>query len=216
MFLCLEVLYCFFVKQLLNIPIWVDPSLGPVVQEEPGPLLPVTGPAFSLTPTTRAYRHQTLQLRLSRLVFQKGPREVSCSVSSSRHLEGCSYILPSNAKRWLLGWSVGSWNRSLIFATKKALWLMALYICVCGYTCMLDVSFFSLLSCVWPSVTMWTVAHQASLSMGFSRQEYWSGLPVPSPGDLPNPGIEPTSPVLQVDSLPLSRWGSPSIKTWPR
>ena len=46
------------------------------------------------------------------------------------------------------------------------------------------------------------VAHQAPLSMGFSRQEYWSGLPFPSPGDLPNPGIKPRSPVLQADSLP--------------
>ena len=43
-------------------------------------------------------------------------------------------------------------------------------------------------------VTPWTVAYQAPLSMGFSRQEYWSGLPFPSPGDLPNPGIEPGSP----------------------
>ena len=42
-------------------------------------------------------------------------------------------------------------------------------------------------------VTLWTVAHQASLSMGFSRQEYWSGLPCPSPGDLPDTGIKPTS-----------------------
>ena len=41
--------------------------------------------------------------------------------------------------------------------------------------------------------TLWTVAHQAPLSMGFSRQEYWSGLPWPPPGDLPNPGIEPTT-----------------------
>ena len=45
-------------------------------------------------------------------------------------------------------------------------------------------------------VTPWTVACQAPPSMGFSRQEYWSGLPFPSPGDLPNPGIEPGSPVL--------------------
>ena len=44
--------------------------------------------------------------------------------------------------------------------------------------------------------TSWTVAHQAPPSMGFSRQEYWSGLPFPSPGDLPNPGIEPRSPTL--------------------
>ena len=47
----------------------------------------------------------------------------------------------------------------------------------------------------------WTVAHQASLSVGFSRQEYWSGLPCPPPGDLPNPGIKPRSPVLEVGSL---------------
>ena len=44
--------------------------------------------------------------------------------------------------------------------------------------------------------TTWTVAHQAPLSMGFCRQEYWSGLPFPSPGDLPDPGIEPSSPAL--------------------
>ena len=50
-------------------------------------------------------------------------------------------------------------------------------------------------------VTPWTVAHQASPSMGFSRQEYWSGLPFPSPGDLPDPGIEPRSPALEADTL---------------
>ena len=50
-------------------------------------------------------------------------------------------------------------------------------------------------------VTPWTVAHQAPLYIGFSRQEYWSRLPFPSPGDLPNPGIEPRSPALQADSL---------------
>ena len=52
----------------------------------------------------------------------------------------------------------------------------------------------------------WTVACQAPLSMGLSRQEYWSGWPFPSPGDLPDPGIEPGSPVLQADSLLLSLW----------
>ena len=60
-------------------------------------------------------------------------------------------------------------------------------------------------------VTSWTVARQAPLSMGFSRQEYWSGLPCPPPGDLPHPGIEPDSalsPALQADSLPLSCQGS--------
>ena len=50
--------------------------------------------------------------------------------------------------------------------------------------------------------TSWTVACQAPLSMRFSRQEYWSGLPFPSPGDLPDPRIEPWSPALQADSLP--------------
>ena len=49
--------------------------------------------------------------------------------------------------------------------------------------------------------TLWTVAHQAPLSMGFSRQEYWSGLPFPSPGDLPHLGIEPGSPTFQEDAL---------------
>ena len=49
--------------------------------------------------------------------------------------------------------------------------------------------------------TMWTVARQAPPSMGFSRQKYWSGLPFPSPGDLPDPGIEPRSPALQADAL---------------
>ena len=50
--------------------------------------------------------------------------------------------------------------------------------------------------------TPWTVAYQAPPSMGFSRQEYWSGVPLPSPGDLPDPGIEPGSPTLQADALP--------------
>ena len=57
------------------------------------------------------------------------------------------------------------------------------------------------LSRVRLSVTPWTVAHQAPPSMGFSRQEYWSGFPFPSPGDLPDPWIEPRSPALQADTL---------------
>ena len=70
-------------------------------------------------------------------------------------------------------------------------------------------------SCIRLFGTPWTVVHQAPLSTGFSRQEYWSGLPCPPPGDLPNLGIEPTSPMaptLQVDSLPLSHMGSPIYK----
>ena len=53
--------------------------------------------------------------------------------------------------------------------------------------------FLSCFSHVWLSATLWTVAHWAPLSMGFSRQDYWSGLPWPSPGNLPNPGFEPVS-----------------------
>ena len=52
--------------------------------------------------------------------------------------------------------------------------------------------------------TPWTIDCQAPLSIGFSRQEYWNGLPFPSPGDLPDSGIEPSSPTLQADSLLLS------------
>ena len=57
------------------------------------------------------------------------------------------------------------------------------------------------LSCVRLFATPWTVSHQAPPSMGLSRQEYWSGLPFPSPGHLPDPGIEPWSPTLQADAL---------------
>ena len=71
-----------------------------------------------------------------------------------------------------------------------------MYLCVC-----------ELLSCDQLFVTPWTIAHKANLSMEFFRQEYWSGLPFPSSGDLPNSGIEPGSPALQADSLPLEPLG---------
>ena len=76
---------------------------------------------------------------------------------------------------------------------------------VCGLLCCLVAQ-----SCQ-TLVTPWTVAHQAPLSMVFSRQEYWSGLPFPSPGDLPDPGIEPGFPALEADSLtseplPTNMW----------
>ena len=57
--------------------------------------------------------------------------------------------------------------------------------------------------------TPWTVACQAPLSLGFSKQEYWSGLPCPPPGNLPDPGIEPRSPALQEDSLLTELSGKP-------
>ena len=66
----------------------------------------------------------------------------------------------------------------------------------------------SCFSCVWLCMTLWTTACQASLSMDFSMQEYWSGLPCPPPpGDLPMRGVKPGSPSFQADSLPLNHQG---------
>ena len=65
----------------------------------------------------------------------------------------------------------------------------------------------NLLSLVQLFAIPWTVAYQAPLSMEFSRQEYWSALPLPSPGDLPDPGIEPGSLGLQADTLPSEPQG---------
>ena len=75
---------------------------------------------------------------------------------------------------------------------------------LCAHVCVL-----SHFSCAQLFAILWAVAHQAPLSMGFSRQEYWSGLLFPSPGDLPDPGIEPRSPTLQADSLPTEPQGKP-------
>ena len=72
------------------------------------------------------------------------------------------------------------------------------------HACML-----SCFNCDQLFATLWTVAHQTPLSMGFSRQEYWSGLPCCPPGDLPDPGIEPRSSALQADSLPSEPPGKP-------
>ena len=72
------------------------------------------------------------------------------------------------------------------------------HVCVLSYTVVSN--------SLWP---IWTAARQAPLSMGFSRQEYWSGWPLPSPGDLPDPGVKFGSSVLQVDSLPSDLPGKP-------
>ena len=66
---------------------------------------------------------------------------------------------------------------------------------------------------VWLFATLWTVVHQTPLSMGFSRQEYWRGLPFPSPGDLPNPGIKSRSPALQADYLLTELLGKLAVLT---
>ena len=81
----------------------------------------------------------------------------------------------------------------------------------CGLSISLNIVGGYIFSHVQLFVTPWTVAHQAPLSLGFSWQEYWSGLPFPPPEDFPDPGIEPmspASPALQADCLPPSHWGS--------
>ena len=93
--------------------------------------------------------------------------------------------------------------------------------CVCvhahvgAYACTHTFMYMCMLSRVPLFVIPQTVAHQAPLSMGFPRQKYWSGLPFPPPGHLPDPRIEPTSPALQVNSLPLSHQGSPKGSVTP-
>ena len=85
--------------------------------------------------------------------------------------------------------------------------IVSVCVCVCVCACVL-----SCFSHVQLFVTLRTEAHQASLTMGLSKQEYWSGLPCHPPGDQLNPGIEPSSPkspAVQVDFLPLSHWESP-------
>ena len=86
---------------------------------------------------------------------------------------------------------------------------VCVYMCVCVY---MRVCIPSCFSCVQLFVIPWAVACQVPLSMGFSKQEYWSGLPCPPPGNLLNPGIEPRSPAWQVGSLPLASPGKPRNK----
>ena len=81
------------------------------------------------------------------------------------------------------------------------------HLIACSMSLIISACMLSRFSRVQLFVTLWMVALQAPLSMGFSRQNYWSGLPFPSPADLPDPGIEPVSPAPQADSLPLSKHG---------
>ena len=99
-----------------------------------------------------------------------------------------------------------SWQQDIAGPTRFSLWS---WLCKRNY--MPDF----MLSCfirVWLFATLWTVAHKAPLAVGFSKQEYWSGLPSPPPGDLPNPGIQPRPLALPADSLPLSYQGSQIIQ----
>ena len=96
-------------------------------------------------------------------------------------------------------WTTTKSSIYCFFSLIVSIWYFHLYAYVCY-----------LFSLVQLFVTPGTVARQAPLSMEFSRQGYWSGLPFPSPGDLPDPGIEPRSPTLQADVLPSELLGKPS------
>ena len=99
---------------------------------------------------------------------------------------------------------------ALSYSMCATAWLLCVCVCmcVCVYVCV------CVLCRVRLFATPWIIDCQAPLSMGFPRQEYWSGLLFSSPGDLPNPGIKPTSPVWQADSLPLSHLGSLALRIW--
>ena len=113
---------------------------------------------------------------------------VSTCLHSHSHKEALGLLLPLGTATLIPCKSPGESCQTL---THKPL-----------YSPLLFLSEVKLLSCARLFATPWTVAYQAPLSIGFfSRQEYWSGLQFPSPGDLPHPGIEPRSPTLQADSL---------------
>ena len=118
----------------------------------------------------------------------KSESEVAQSCLTLRDPLDCS--LPGPSVHGIFKARVLAWVAIDFSDVSKQIPLNIAYACAC--------------SVVSDSVTLWTVAHQAPLSKKFSRQEYWSGLPFPSPGDLPDPGIKPVSPALQADSLPLS------------
>ena len=105
-------------------------------------------------------------------------------------ISGVSYSIP------LSSFSI------LIEVTVISQWLWYIHVCTCVHVC----GGLVFRSCLTLEIPL-TGARQAPLSMGFSRQEHWSELPFPSPGYLPDPGIEPGSPVLEIDDLPTELWG---------
>ena len=138
-------------------------------------------------------------------LFASGGQSIGVSASAS--------VLPMNTQDWSpLGWtgwiSLQSKGLSRVFSNTT----------VQKINCSLSESQAAvpLLCRVQFFTTLWSVAHQAPLSMGVSRQEYWRGMPCPSPGDLPNPGTEPRSLTLQADSFPSEPPGKPSKSQFPR
>ena len=130
------------------------------------------------------------------LGFLVRPMHFTPSCFSSRTLEKCAN--PRVSPVWYLK-SCQGYGSGPCFKIQMKDSYLSIYTAVTVWS----------LSHIWLFATPWTVAHQTSLSMELSRREYWSGLSFPSPGDLPNPGIKPRCPALQVYFLPLSQSGSP-------
>ena len=118
-------------------------------------------------------------------------------VTQERSRTGTDPTLKGNS------WLNTSWDEICLLCALGEIWLQ---LCVKVKS----------LSCAQLFVTLWTVAHQASPSMGFSRQGHWSGLPFSFPGDLPDPGIESRSPALQAEALTSEPPGKPQGTTEPQ
>ena len=112
-------------------------------------------------------------------------------------------------------WLVNKWE--FYFAIVLIFEKLGNLICSMNLPCYLSISFVNCVcvkSLSHVQLFATPAAHRAPLSLGFSRQEYWSGLPFPSPGDLPDPGMEPQSPALQADALSSEPPGEPFVN-WP-
>ena len=109
---------------------------------------------------------------------------------------------------WKIPWRK-AWQPTLVFLPVCIITYGHMYVDVYVHIYIYTDTYLSSFSYVRLCATLWTVAHQAPLSMGFSRQEYWSAPPWPPQRDLPNSGIKPASAAQEADSLQLSHWGSP-------
>ena len=139
----------------------------------------------------------------SSLSWAPNPTDVDCSHEIKKHL-----LL---GRRPMKNLDSVLKNRDITLPTKVHI-IKAMVFPVVMYRC--EKSEVKSLSRVQLFVTPWTVAYQAPQPVEFSRQEYWSGLSFPSPGDLPDPGIEPRSPALQADALPSQPPGKPRCENW--
>ena len=145
-----------------------------------------------------------------------GPRSPSDSAENDGL--GRRHLHPLHLLHCALGWGWRQWLKSSARGERGPRHSCALPSRQCSALIVLTFQYspyknernkVKLISCVWLFAAPWTVAYQGPLSTGSSRQGYWSGLPFPSLGDLPNPGIEPGSPALQADALPSEPPGKP-------